>query len=74
MAKRKKVKSPTGKPSKVNPAITGLMSGKDVRGKRTSTFKTPNISKPISPGVALGSGGLSKVAEALAKKRRPRKR
>lgn len=73
----RKVKSPTGKPSKVSKsnkdAMKRFMAGKKTGGKRTSTYKVPNISKPISPGVALGSGGLARVGEALAKKKRPRR-
>jgi hypothetical protein len=42
MAITKKVKSPTGRPSKVNPAVDAFMQGKDTRGKRP-------VVKPVPP-------------------------
>ena len=41
----KKVKSPTGRPSKVKPAVKEFMAGKDTRGKRPVVKTKPKVKK-----------------------------
>jgi hypothetical protein len=48
MAITKKVKSPTGRPSKVNPAVDAFMRGEDTRGKRPTVKKVkPKKKRPV---------------------------
>jgi hypothetical protein len=62
-SKAKKVKSPTGRPSKVKPAVKAFMKGKKTAGKRPKRPKAP----PKKPGSYLGK------AKAAIKRRTNRR-
>ena len=70
-APKKKVPSPTGKPSTVKPAVKKFMAGKKSGGKRTSAYSAPPKPKPKpkAPG-----GLISQAAANIARNKRKKKK
>lgn len=68
MAERKKVKSPTGKPSKVRSEVKDFDKGKAGGGKRTSAYtkKKPATKKKATPKRKYGMDAPARRREKKA--------
>ena len=68
--KAKKAKSPTGKPSRVNPAVNQFMQGVKTAGKRPAT-KAPKATAQVKIGRPVDKlGGPNSLLDKLKVRRK----